>query len=252
MIAVDGLSKSYGRCRAVNDVTLSIPAGTVTGLLGLNGAGKSTLLRLIAGLESPDHGTVSIDGRAMRDVRDPIRLVGAHFGPGLLDVRHTVVRHLRWLAALGGIGAGRVDAILAVAELTALRSRRIASLSLGARQRVAVAGALLGDPEVLVLDEPMNGLDVPGIVWLRKLLRDLADRGRTVVIASHLLADVVLSADRVVIMSEGGIAVDGPLAEVVPAGADPREHLERALTETIPGSLRSCPPTAPESHHDGV
>jgi ABC-2 type transport system ATP-binding protein len=230
MIDVEAVSKSYGRCHAVSEVSLAIPAGTVTGLLGLNGAGKSTLLRLIAGLESPNRGTVSIDGRRLRDVRDPIRLVGAHFGPGLLDPRHTVVRHLRWLAALGGIEAGRVDTVLDLADLTALSGRRIGGLSLGARQRVAIAGALLGDPDVLVLDEPVNGLDVPGIVWLRQLLRDLAARGRLVIVASHVLAEVVLSADRVVIMSGGRIAVDGPLADVVPAGVDPREHLEQALT----------------------
>jgi ABC-2 type transport system ATP-binding protein len=230
MIDVEAVSKSYGRCRAVSDVSLSIPAGTVTGLLGLNGAGKSTLLRLIAGLESPDRGAVSIDGLRLRQVRDPARLVGAHFGPTLLDPRHTVVRHLRWLAALGGLEASRVDTVLAMAELTALGHRRIAGLSLGARQRVAIAGALLGDPEVLVLDEPVNGLDVPGIVWLRHLLRDLAARGRVVIVASHLLAEVVLTADRVVIMADGRVAVDGSLGDVVPSGADPREHLERELT----------------------
>jgi ABC-2 type transport system ATP-binding protein len=233
VIHVGGVSKSYGRCRAVGDVTLSIPAGTVTGLLGLNGAGKSTLLRLIAGLDAPDRGTVTIDGLRLRDVRDPNRLVGAHFGPGALDTRHTVERHLRWLAALGGLEAGRVDTVLAMANLTALSNRRIAALSLGARQRLAIAGALLGDPEVLVLDEPVNGLDVPGIVWLRHLLRDLASRGRIVIIASHLLAEVVLTADRVVIMSAGEIAVDGSLADVVPFGVDPREHLEQQLTSGV-------------------
>lgn len=233
MIQLEGLSKSYGRCRAVGDVTLSIPSGTVTGLLGLNGAGKSTLLRLIAGLETPDRGTVSVGGRCVRQVRDPMRLVGAHFGPALLDPRHTVLRHLRWLAALGGVDRAGVDTVLELADLTPLRARRIAGLSLGARQRVAIAGALLGDPEVLVLDEPVNGLDVPGIVWLRNLLRDLASRDRTVLIASHVLAEVVLSADRVVIMSGGGIAADGALDGLVPVGGDAREYLESVLTDGV-------------------
>jgi ABC-2 type transport system ATP-binding protein len=230
VIVVEGLSKGYRRCRAVTDVTLTIPPGTVTGLLGLNGAGKSTLLRLIAGLEPPDRGTVTIGGQVVREARDPARLVGAHFGANLLDPRHTAERHLRWLAALGGLDAGRIDAVLAMADLTAVSNRRIAALSLGARQRVAIAGTLLADPDVLVLDEPANGLDVPGIVWLRHLVRDLAARGRTVVVASHLLAEVVLTADRVVIMSDGRITVDGALGDVVPSGVDPREHLERELT----------------------
>lgn len=228
MIATSHLAKDFGPTRAVADVTLRLPAGSVTALLGLNGAGKSTLLRLIAGLERPDSGTVTVCGRP--PYGQP-QLVGTHLGPAALDPRHTVARHLSWLAALAGTDAGAVETVLETAGLTARRGQRIAGLSLGARQRVAIAGALLCRPRVLLFDEPLNGLDVPGIVWFRGLLRDLAASGCTVVVASHLLAEVVLSADRVVVLRDGRVALDGDLADVIPAGADPRDWLEATLLD---------------------
>ncbi len=174
MIETHSLIKSFGAKRALDDVTVTLPAGTVTALLGLNGAGKTTLLRLIAGLDRPDGGTVTVCGR--KPFGDP-RLVGAHLGPDALDPRHTVTRHLRWLAALAGVNGTRVGQVLEETGLSSQRRDRIATLSLGARQRLAVAGVLLCRPRAVLFDEPLNGLDVPGIVWFRGLLRQLADAG---------------------------------------------------------------------------
>ncbi|QZT64037.1 ABC transporter ATP-binding protein [Mycolicibacterium austroafricanum] len=228
MIETHRMAKSFGSKRALDDVTVTFPAGAVTALLGLNGAGKTTLLRLIAGLDRPDGGTVTVSGRA--PFGDP-QLVGVHLGPDALDPRHTVARHLRWLAALAGVDDGRVAQVLEETGLSAKRRHRIGGLSLGARQRLSIGGALLCRPQALLFDEPLNGLDVPGIVWFRGLLRQLADTGCVVVVATHLLAEVVLSADRVILLEAGQPRVDGALADVIPAGAQPRDWLESTLLD---------------------
>jgi ABC-2 type transport system ATP-binding protein len=229
MIETTGLVRRFGAVTAVDQVTVSFRPGTVTGLLGLNGAGKTTLLRLIAGLEQPDGGSVLVCGKGIREQVDPMRILGMHFDTTALDPRHTPVRHLSWLAALGDVDSARVPQVLFEVGLAEQCGRRIAELSMGARQRLAIASALLAEPEVLIFDEPVNGLDVPGIVWLRELLLRLASDGRTVVVASHLLGEVVLTADQLVMMDRGRIAMAGPLAEVVPSGVDPRAHLESLL-----------------------
>ncbi|BBY43432.1 ABC transporter ATP-binding protein [Mycolicibacterium celeriflavum] len=241
MIEVSDLDKRFGSCRAVSDVTASFPSATVTALLGLNGAGKTTLLRLIAGLDRPDRGTVTVCGRNPRDEAQPARLLSAHLGPEAMDPRHTVGRHLAWLAALGGIGSERVDAVMSEAGLYAHRDERIVKLSLGFRQRLAIAAALLSDPAAVIFDEPLNGLDVPGIVWLRTLLRRLAADGRTVVLATHLLSEVVLTADRLLILNRGRVAVEGTLDELVPAAHDPRLWLEQALLSHSPALEEAHP-----------
>lgn len=219
MIDIDSLTTAFGSRRAVDNVSARFPAGTVTAVLGLNGAGKTTLLRTIAGLESPDRGTV---------VRPRL---GVHLGPDALNPRHTVRRHLRWLAALRGLPAAAVEHTMTQTGLHGRGAERIGGLSLGARQRLAIASALLGDPEALLFDEPLNGLDVPGIVWFRALLRAQADRGRAVLVATHLLGEVALSADRVLILDRGGVLAAGELGDVVPAGEDPRVWLEYTLLE---------------------
>lgn len=226
MIEIIGLTKTFGGSRAVDDVTVTFPAGSVTALLGLNGAGKTTLLRGIAGLDRPDGGTVTVCGQ--RPCGDP-RLVGVHLGPGALNPRHTVWRHLCWVAALAGIDTARVTEALVEAGLSGGRAERIGSLSLGARQRLAIAGALLGEPRALLFDEPLNGLDVPGIIWFRGLLRRLADRGCTVVVATHMLGEVVLSADRITVLDRGRLRVAGALDDAVPADAAAQQWLESTL-----------------------
>lgn len=229
MIEVCGLGKAFGGTPALCDVTASFPPATVTGLLGLNGAGKTTLLRLIAGLERPDRGTVTVCGKAIDGHTEPMRALGVHGDPSTMDPRHSPLRHLSWLAALGGIPEGRIEAVLVQVGLAGHRHRRIAGLSMGARQRLAIAGALLAGPQVLIFDEPVNGLDVPGIVWLRELLRQLATDGCTVVVASHVLGEVALTADRLLVLDRGRVAAAGRLDEIVPSGADPRLHLETML-----------------------
>lgn len=229
MIEVRGLTKAFGGTPALVDVTASFPPGTVTGLLGLNGAGKTTLLRLIAGFDKPDRGTVTVCGNGIDGRAEPMRLLGMHFDPTVMDPRHSALRHLSWLAALGDTAPGRIDAVLAQVGLAGQRHRRIAQLSMGARQRLAIASALLAEPRVLIFDEPVNGLDVPGIVWLRELLRQLAADGCTVVVASHLLGEVALTADRLLVLDRGRVSAEGSLDAIVPAGADARRHLETLL-----------------------
>lgn len=226
MIETVGLTRHFGGRRAVSDVTATFPAGTVTALLGLNGAGKTTLLRLIAGLDRPDSGTVLVNGRPAGS--DP-RLLGFHLGPDAMNPRHTVTRHLRWLAALSGVDAARVDTVLADTGLAERRRDRIDRLSLGMRQRVAIAGALLADPQALLFDEPLNGLDVEGIRWIRDLLRRLADQGRTVLLSSHLMAETSAIADDVVVINQGRVVAQGPIDEVT-AG---HESLEAAFFALI-------------------
>lgn len=229
MIEVCGLTKAFGGVPALCDVTASFPPATVTGLLGLNGAGKTTLLRLIAGLERADRGAVTVCGKPIDEYAEPMRVLGVHGDPSTMDPRHSPLRHLSWLAALGDIPEPRIDVVLAQVGLAGHRHRRIAGLSMGARQRLAIAGALLAEPQVLIFDEPVNGLDVPGIVWLRELLRQLAADGCTVVVASHVLGEVTLTADRLLVMDRGRVAAAGSLDEIVPSGADPRLHLETML-----------------------
>ncbi|MFV8050022.1 ABC transporter ATP-binding protein [Mycobacterium sp. 48b] len=229
MIEVCELTKAFAGVPALAGVTASFPPGTVTALLGLNGAGKTTLLRVIAGLERPDGGTVTLCGKQIDGRAEPMQVLGVHLDPTVMDPRHTARRHLSWLAALGGIARERIDEVLVQVGLAGLRPRPIAKLSMGARQRLAIAGALLAQPPVLIFDEPVNGLDVPGIAWLRVLLRQLAADGCTVVVASHLLGEVALTADRLLVMEQGRVAAAGRLDEIVPPGSDPREHLEALL-----------------------
>ncbi|MCV7222162.1 ABC transporter ATP-binding protein [Mycolicibacterium elephantis] len=228
MIQTQGLAKTFGGRRAIDDVTADFPAGTVTALLGLNGAGKTTLLRLIAGLDRPDAGSVVVCGRHRRD--EP-GLLGVHLGPEAMDPRHTVLRHLSWLAALSGVQTARVEHVLAEVGLQDQRSERIGALSLGARQRLAIGSALLGEPRALLFDEPLNGLDVPGIVWFRGLLRRLADAGCAVVVATHLLGEVTLTADRIALLVDGRLQAVGELQQLAPVDADIREWLEATLLE---------------------
>ena len=230
MIETIELTKSFGGRRAVDGVTAKFPEGSVTALLGLNGAGKTTLLRLIAGLDRPDDGTVAVCRQRRTD--DP-RLLGVHLGPDAMNPVHSVHRHLSWLAALSGISPARVEVILDEAGLIEQRSVRIGRLSLGARQRLAIVGALLGEPRALLFDEPLNGLDVPGIVWFRALLRRHAAAGCTVVIATHLLGEVTLTADRIALLVDGRLETLGALEQLTPVGEDTRDWLENTLLERV-------------------
>ncbi|MBP1818862.1 ABC-2 type transport system ATP-binding protein [Mycobacterium sp. OAE908] len=221
MIELTGLTKTFGRTRAVDDLTCSVEPGVVTGFLGPNGAGKTTTMRLILGLDHPTAGTATIGGKTYRDLRDPLRTVGA-----LLDARQahpnrSARNHLRWIAASNRIPISRVDEVLDMVGLSAVADKKAGTLSLGMSQRLGIAAALLGDPPVLLFDEPVNGLDPEGIRWVRTLMRTLAGQGRTVFVSSHLLAEMANTADRLVVIGKGKLITSTTVAEFVGrSGAD--------------------------------
>jgi ABC-2 type transport system ATP-binding protein len=213
-ISINSLSKRFGRVLAVDDLTFDAPPGKITGFLGPNGAGKTTTLRSLVGLVRPTSGQALIDGRRYQDLRQPRRVVGAVLESGGSRPGRSGRDHLRILSATAGVGAGRVDEVLETVGLRDAAGRRVSGYSLGMRQRLGLAGALLGDPEILILDEPANGLDPEGIAWLRSMLQGLAAEGRTVLISSHLLSEVAQTVDRVVIVDHGKLRFAGPLDEL--------------------------------------
>jgi ABC-2 type transport system ATP-binding protein len=214
-VTVRGLTKRYGELVAVDDITFSLPAGTVTGFLGPNGAGKTTTLRLLLGLAEPTAGEALVFGQRYRELEHPIRRVGAVLESGDFHPGRSGRDHLRTLALAARIGYDRVEQVLALVELEAAAGRRVQTYSLGMRQRLGLAGALLGDPELLVLDEPANGLDPEGVHWLRGFLRGLAQQGRTVLVSSHVLAEVAQTVDRVVIIDRGRMLATTSLDELI-------------------------------------
>ena len=213
-LQVQGLTKAFGGVMALREVSFTAPAGKITALLGPNGSGKTTTLRVALGLVRPTAGTVLIGGVPYASLSRPRRCVGAVLGPAGLHPGRRARDHLRVLAAAAGVPDRRAAELLDQVGLASVAGRRVRGFSLGMRQRLAVAAALLGDPQLLVLDEPANGLDPAGMAWLRRLLRELAGQGRTVVIASHVLAEVAQTADRVVILSGGRLRFAGPLREL--------------------------------------
>jgi ABC-2 type transport system ATP-binding protein len=215
VIEVEALSKRYGKTQAVRDLGFRVEPGTITGFLGPNGAGKSTTLRAILGLVHQDAGTATVLGVPYRALDRPLHRVGAVLEASEVHPGRSGRNHLRVLAAAAGLPRSRVDEVLALVELTASGKRRVKGYSLGMRQRLGLAAALLGDPEVLVLDEPANGLDPAGIRWLRDLLRSLATEGRTILVSSHVLAEVAQTADRVVIIHRGALVRQASVAEVL-------------------------------------
>lgn len=215
MIRVQSLTKHYGDRVAVNGIDFTVEPGRVTGFLGPNGAGKSTTMRMIVGLDRPTAGTAEVNGRPYADLPAPLREVGV-----LLDARsahrhRTAYRHLRAIAATHAIGAARVREVIGIAGLDAVADRRVGGFSLGMNQRLGIAAALLGDPPTIILDEPVNGLDPDGILWIRGLLRQLAGEGKTVLLSSHLMSEMTQTADHLLVIGRGSILADGPLHEVV-------------------------------------
>ena len=218
MIEVVDLTKRYGNVLAVDRLSFRVEPGTITGFLGPNGAGKSTTLRSVLGLVHPDAGGTTVLGRTYRELDRPLHQVGAVLEASEVHPGRSGRNHLRVLAAASGVPRSRVEEVLALVELTAAAKRRVKGYSLGMRQRLGLATALLGDPEVLVLDEPANGLDPAGVRWLRDLLRSLAGEGRTILVSSHVLAEVAQTVDRVVIIHRGKLIQQATIAEVL-AGA---------------------------------
>jgi ABC-2 type transport system ATP-binding protein len=218
IVAVTGLTKRYGDLVAVDALTFSLEPGTVTGFLGPNGAGKTTTLRMLLGLAAPDAGEALVFGRRYAELDQPIRRVGAVLESDDFHPGRSGRDHLRALALAAEIPPQRVEEVLELVELGAVGVRRVRTYSLGMRQRLGLAGALLGDPELLILDEPANGLDPAGVHWLRTFLRGFADRGGTVLVSSHLLAEVAQTVDRVVIIDRGRLVASARLDELTRRG----------------------------------
>ena len=211
-IEVAGLTKHFGSVKAVDDLSFTVDEGRVTGFLGPNGAGKTTTLRMVLGLVNPTSGAATVHGQPFTSLQDPVHTVGAVLDGGMLHPGRSGRNHLRTLARASGIGDQRVDELMQLVALSDAANRRAGGYSLGMRQRLGLAAALLGDPKVLVLDEPANGLDPQGIRWLRDFLRRLANEGRAVLVSSHVLAEVAQTADDVVVIAKGRSVAQGAAA----------------------------------------
>ncbi|ANN20265.1 multidrug ABC transporter ATP-binding protein [Amycolatopsis orientalis] len=215
MITLRGLTKRYGEKTVVDGLTFAVEPGKVTGFLGPNGAGKSTTMRMTLDLDAPSAGEVRIDGKRYTDLRSPLREVGALLEAKALHPGRSAGKHLLAMARSNGIPASRVDEVLATVGLTDVAGKRAGTFSLGMGQRLGIAGALLGDPGVLMFDEPVNGLDPDGVRWVRQLMRSLAAEGRTVFVSSHLMSEMQLTADRLVVIGKGKLLADAPVDEFI-------------------------------------
>ncbi|TNC26176.1 ABC transporter ATP-binding protein [Amycolatopsis alkalitolerans] len=220
MIEAQGLTKRYGRTLAVNNLSFSVEPGQVTGFLGPNGAGKSTTMRMILGLDNPTSGQVRIGGKRYHDLKQPLRTVGALLDAKWVHPNRSARAHLAWMAKSNKIPARRVDEVLDIVGLSSVAGKRAGGFSLGMSQRLGIAGALLGDPEVLLFDEPVNGLDPEGILWIRKFMHRLADEGRTVFVSSHLLSEMALTASNLVVIGKGQLISQSTTKQFVARAAE--------------------------------
>ena len=215
MIEVRDLSKNYGDVKAVDGLTFDIKPGIVTGFLGPNGAGKSTTMRMILGLDNPTSGSVTVKGQIYRDLPAPIYEIGALLDAKEVFGRRSAYQHLKWMAQAGGVPKQRIDEVLDVVGLTSVAGKSINGFSLGMYQRLGIAGALLGDPEILLFDEPVNGLDPEGILWIRNLMKKLAAEGRTVFVSSHLMHEMEETADHLIVIGRGKLIADTSIADFI-------------------------------------
>ncbi|QNJ94267.1 ATP-binding cassette domain-containing protein [Mycolicibacterium fluoranthenivorans] len=220
MIELTGLTKRFGGTTAVDDLTCTVESGVVTGFLGPNGAGKSTTMRMILGLDRPTAGTATVLGKRYHELTHPLRTVGALLDARQVHPNRSARAHLRWIAASNRIPASRVGEVLDQVGLTEVAGKRAGAFSLGMSQRLGIAAALLGDPQVLLFDEPVNGLDPEGIRWVRTFMRSLADEGRTVFVSSHLLAEMANTADRLVVIGRGRLIAATSMDEFLASAAD--------------------------------
>ncbi|RKS73462.1 ABC-2 type transport system ATP-binding protein [Actinomadura pelletieri DSM 43383] len=227
-IEVRGLTKRYGSTTAVDGLTFTVAPGRVTGFVGPNGAGKSTTMRVIMGLDRPDAGAALVGGKPYRSLRTPLCRLGAMLDASAVHPARRARDHLRWLAHANGLPVRRVDEVIELAGLTGAARRRTGAFSLGMRQRLGIAAALLGDPPVLMFDEPVNGLDPDGITWMRGLLRSLAGEGRAVLVSSHLMSELEGGADHLVVIGRGRLIADIGVGELLDAASDGRVEVRTA------------------------
>jgi ABC-2 type transport system ATP-binding protein len=221
-IEIDGLRKRFGSTQALDGMTFTVGPGQVTGFVGPNGAGKSTTIRVVVGLDAPDAGTATIGGRPYHSLKNPLGHVGSLLDAGALQPSRSGRNHLLWLAHSQGIKPGRVDEVIALSGLKAAARRRAGGYSLGMRQRLGIAAALLGDPAVLIFDEPFNGMDPEGIVWMKHFLRELAAQGRAVLVSSHLMSELEDTAGHLVVVGRGKVIADTSVADLIAAASGNR------------------------------
>ncbi|MDK8811455.1 ABC transporter ATP-binding protein [Corynebacterium striatum] len=240
MIKVEGLTKQYKSVRAVDDLTFKVEPGIVTGFLGPNGAGKSTTMRMILGLDSPTAGQARINGKTYRELKNPLREVGALLDAKAVHPNRTAANHLKWMAQSNGIPTKRVEEVLGLVGLSDVAGKKAGGFSLGMGQRLGLAGALLGDPGILILDEPVNGLDPEGIRWVRSLVRALAAEGRTVLISSHLLSEMSLTADHLVVIGRGRLVANQSTYDFVKEHSQSSVIVRSDHLEEFGGALREA------------
>ena len=221
-IEIDGLRKRFGPVQALDGMTFTVQPGQVTGFVGPNGAGKSTTMRVVVGLDAPDAGTATIGGRPYHSLKNPLGHVGSLLDAGALQPGRSARNHLLWLAHSQGLKAGRVDEVIALAGLEPAARRKAGGYSLGMRQRLGIAAALLGDPAVLIFDEPFNGMDPEGIVWMKGFLRSLAAQGRAVLVSSHLMSELEDTAGHLVVVGRGKVIADTSVADLIAAASGNR------------------------------
>jgi len=219
VIEAIGLAKLYGPKKAVDDVTFTVSAGKVTGFLGPNGAGKSTTMRMIVGLDAPTSGSVTVNGKPYARHHAPLLEVGALLDAKAVHTGRSAFNHLQALAATHGIPTKRVHEVIDMTGLQSVANKRVGGFSLGMGQRLGIAVALLGDPKTLILDEPVNGLDPEGVLWVRELVRYLAGEGRTVFLSSHLMSEMALTADHLIVVGRGRVIADAPVSEIIATGS---------------------------------
>ncbi len=240
MIEASGLAKSYGSTKAVDGLTFSVRPGVVTGFLGPNGSGKSTTMRLIMGLDRPDAGRVTLDGHRYHDLRWPLREVGALLEAKAVHPGRTAYNHLLSLAQSNALPRTRVDEVLGMVGLDSVAKRKVGKFSLGMSQRLGIASALLGDPGVLLFDEPINGLDPEGILWVRNLLKGLAAEGRTIFVSSHLMSEMALTATDLVVIGRGRLIADTSVADFIASNTEATVLVRSPEADRLGGVLTAA------------
>ncbi|MFU9029016.1 ABC transporter ATP-binding protein [Rhodococcus erythropolis] len=248
MIELRGLTKVYGPTKAVDDLSFTVKPGIVTGFLGPNGAGKSTTMRMILGLDQPTSGAALIDGKPYRELKTPLRTVGALLDAKWVHPNRSARAHLQWMAASNGIPKSRVDEVLGLVGLSEVAGKKAGGFSLGMSQRLGLAGALLGDPKVLLFDEPVNGLDPEGIVWIRKFMQRLAAEGRTVLVSSHLLSEMALTAEQLVVIGRGRLISDSTVEEFVDRSSESTVRVRSPQLDALHAALTAHGLTVREEH----
>jgi ABC-2 type transport system ATP-binding protein len=251
MITAEGLTKRYGAKTAVDHISFTVQPGQVTGFLGPNGAGKSTTMRMIVGLDRPSDGSVTVNGMPYARHRAPLHEVGALLDAKAVHTGRTAYNHLLAMAATHGIGKRRVHEVIELAGLGSVAGKRVGGFSLGMGQRLGIAAAMLGDPATLILDEPVNGLDPEGVLWVRQFVRRLAAEGRTVFLSSHLMSEMAMTADRLIVLGRGEIIADAPVDDIIASGTRPRVRVRSPHASQL-AELLAAPEVAVVRSEAGV